>query len=81
MPYSKNSELPDSIKNNLPAGAQTIFRKTSNSAHFQYQANKVRVAKWNSFRSGKNEVIAFKVAWSAVKKVYKKNARGKWVRK
>jgi len=65
MPYSKNSQLPDSVKNNLPAGAQTIFRKAFNSAHFQY----------------KQEFRAFRVAWAAVKKKYRKNAKGKWVKK
>ncbi len=64
MPYSKNSELPAAVKDNLPARAQTIFRKTFNSAHEQY----------------KEEVRAFKVAWAAVKKVYMKNAQGKWVK-
>jgi cation transport regulator len=35
MPYSKNSELPDSVKV-LPAAAQSIFRKAFNSAEKQY---------------------------------------------
>lgn len=66
MPYSKNSQLPDSVKDNLPIGAQTIFRKAFNSAYEQYN---------------KQEVRAFRVAWSAVKKVYRKSKDGKWVKK
>lgn len=65
MPYSKNSELPRNIKSILPAGAQTIFRKAFNSAHEQY----------------KEEVRAFKIAWSAVKKVYRKSLNGRWVKR
>tara|TARA_Y100000310_G_scaffold334624_1_gene414813 strand:- start:130 stop:321 length:192 start_codon:yes stop_codon:yes gene_type:complete len=63
MPYSKNSQLPDAVKDNLPARAQTIFRKAFN-ASYSY-----------------GEVRAFKIAWSAVKKSYRKSASGKWVKK
>lgn len=35
MPYSKNSELPDSVKV-LPSGAQTIWRKAFNAAEKEY---------------------------------------------
>jgi len=63
MPYSKNSELSDAVKDNIPAAAQTIFRKAFNASYSH------------------GEVRAFKIAWSAVKKVYKKSASGKWVKK
>ncbi|MCF7861315.1 ChaB family protein [Candidatus Woesearchaeota archaeon] len=56
MPYSKNSELPEQVKGNLPKHAQDIFRKTFNSAWDQYD----------------NEQTAMRVAWAAVKKKYKK---------
>lgn len=49
----------------LPAKAQTIFRKAFNSASEQYDS----------------EEKAFKVAWAAVKKQYKKNEDGEWVKK
>ncbi len=65
MPYKVNNDLPDNVKNHLPEHAQTIFRKAFNSALHQYH----------------NEVSAFKVAWSAVEKTYKKDATGKWVKK
>ena len=65
MPYSTNSELPAAVKNHLPEHAQTIYREAFNNAHKQYN----------------NEESAFKVAWSAVEKEYKKNDEGEWVKK
>jgi len=64
-PYKNNSELPDSVKNNLPKHAQDIFRNAFNSA----------------VKQGHNEETAFKIAWSAVKVVYRRNSKGKWVKK
>ena len=55
-PYSKNSELPPSVKDTLPAHAQDIFRNAFNSA----------------MKEGKSEEVCFKIAWGAVKKSYKK---------
>ncbi len=63
MPYKRNKDLPNSIVENLPAKAQTIFRKAFNNALEYYQ----------------NEEQAFKVAWAAVKHVYTKNTSGMWV--
>lgn len=56
MPYKKNSDLPDSVKDNLPEHAQDIYREAFNSALEQYN----------------EEETAHKVAWSAVKKKYTK---------
>lgn len=64
MPYKTNKELPKSVKDNLPQGAQTIYRKAFNSADKQYDSDKK----------------AHQVAWSAVKKEYKKKG-DKWVKK
>jgi cation transport regulator len=33
MPYENNQDLPESIRNHLPEEAQSIFRKTFNSAY------------------------------------------------
>lgn len=63
-PYSNNSELPPSVKDNLPQHAQSIFRAAFNSA----------------IKNGKTEEDAFKIAWSAVKVIYKKNDDGKWIK-
>ncbi len=65
MPYDSNDDLPDSVKNNLPEDAQTLYRKTYNNAHERY----------------KDDAQTARVAWSAVKNSYEKNEDGKWVRK
>lgn len=65
MPYRFLSELPDGVKNNLPHHAQEIFKEAFNSASKEY----------------KEEETAFKVAWSAVKKKYKKDSDDNWVEK
>ena len=65
MPYKSNKDLPESISDNLPEHAQTIFRKVFNNAHEHYG----------------NEQQAFKVAWAAVKEQYEKNKEGDWVKK
>ncbi|MBW4555227.1 MAG: ChaB family protein [Trichormus sp. ATA11-4-KO1] len=56
MPYQQIEDLPDIVKENLPKHGQEIFRAAFNSAEEQY----------------KEEERAFRVAWSAVKRVYKK---------
>jgi cation transport regulator len=66
MPYVTNADISYKISHNLPEHAQTIFRKAFNNAWKQYDGN---------------EEIAFKVAWTAVKKEYKKDETGKWVPK
>jgi cation transport regulator len=65
MPYSKNSELPTAVKDNLPEAAQTIWRKVANSAEDQYDED--------------SKIAA--TAWAAVKQKYKKNEDGEWVAK
>ena len=65
MPYTKNNDLPDAIKKHLPEHAQTIYRMAFNNAYEEYN----------------DEKRAFKVAWAAVKKKYKKNEDGNWVEK
>lgn len=75
MPYDKNSELPDQVRNNLPQKAQTIYRKAFNSAWDQYESPEKR--RDDSDR----EETAHRVAWSAVKKVYQKGDNGTWVPK
>jgi cation transport regulator len=66
MPYDSISDLPDSVKDNLPKHAQEIYQAAYNSAWEQYDHEEER---------------AHKVAWSAVKNDYEKNDDGKWVKK
>jgi cation transport regulator len=65
VPYGKVSELPDSVKNNLPKHAQEIYKEAFNSAEEQYG----------------EESRAHRVAWSAVENKYEKNENGRWVSK
>lgn len=64
MPYEKRSDLPDSVRDNLPAHAQDIYKEAFNSAWEEY---------------GHDEERTHRVAWGAVKKKYHKNQAGKWV--
>jgi len=72
MPYSKKSELPDNVTNNLPSHAQEIYRKAFNSAWDEYADPENRRGD-----SGREET-AHKVAWAAVKQEYHKDG-DRWV--
>ena len=76
MPYRSNSELPKGVKNSLTKHAQDIYREAYNNAWDQYDQPEERRD------SNTREETAHRVAWSAVKKKYKKNnSSGKWERK
>jgi cation transport regulator len=65
MPYEKLTDLPDSVRDNLPKHAQEIYRAAYNSAEEQYDEEDRR----------------HRVAWSAVEQKYEKNEEGEWVEK
>ena len=65
MPYYSNKDLPKNISDVLPEHAQDTFRTAFNNAHEEHG----------------NEKQAFKIAWLAVEKSYKKDKDGKWVQK
>lgn len=72
MPYARNADLPKSLRDALPREAQTIYRKTFNSAWDEYGPR-------NKRRSGASrEETAHRVAWAAVKRSYEKRGR-RWV--
>lgn len=75
MPYKTNRDLPDSVKNHLPSAAQDIYREAFNHAHDEYKDKNKRRDPEESL-----EEISHKVAWSAVKKKYKKGEDGNWHR-
>jgi len=75
MPYKTNAELPESVKNSLPEHAQDIYREAFNSAWQQYDQPEERKG------GASREETAHRVAWAAVKKVYRKNSAGQWVKK
>jgi cation transport regulator len=60
MPYAVNDDLPPSVRNHLLPHAQDIFRAAFNNA---FDAH---------FDDPQREEIAFRIAWAAVKKKYRK---------
>jgi cation transport regulator len=54
MPYEELTDLPDSVRDNLPKHAQEIYQAAFNSAEEQYD----------------EESRAHRVAWSAVEQKY-----------
>jgi cation transport regulator len=60
MPYRSNTDLPLPVQAHLPSPAQTIYREAFNRA-------------WQSYRENpRQEEIAHRVAWAAVKRRYRK---------
>ena len=74
MPYQKISDLPDSVKDNLPKRAQEIYMAAYNSAWEEYDEPEERRG------DASREETAHRVAWAAVKKKYEKQG-DKWVSK
>jgi cation transport regulator len=73
MPYPKRSDLPDGVKDNLPAHAQDIYMEAYNSAWDDYKDPDDRRD------DATREETAHRVAWAAVKKKYEKDDdSGKW---
>jgi cation transport regulator len=67
MPYDDISELPESVRDNLPKGAQEIYKSAFNNAWEEYDQDEER---------------AHRVAWAAVKNSYEKDEEsGRWVKK
>jgi len=60
MPYDSNAELPPVIRRHLPAHAQDIFRAAFNHAYEAHRGDP------------RQEEIAHRIAWAAVKRVYEK---------
>lgn len=67
MPYRSTAELPPAVRR-LPSHAQEIFRAAFNSAWDSYADRGVEAP----------EEIAFRIAWAAVKKRYRKQGDA-WV--
>ncbi len=75
MPYDSLKGLPDSVRDNLPEQAQTIYREAYNSAWDQYADPDERRG------DASREETAHRVAWAAVKQRYAKDDDGRWRRK
>jgi cation transport regulator len=62
MPYASNDDLPPAIRLHLPPHAQEIFRAAFNNAWKRYGERDPE----------RREEIAHRIAWSAVKRQYRK---------
>ena len=58
MPYDTLSDLPQSVRDNLPRHAQEIYRAAFNNAWDEYNHDEAR---------------AHRVAWGAVEREYEKD--------
>ena len=61
MPYSRNEDLPASVRDHLPAHAQAVFREAFNRAYADHAGDM------------RQEEAAFRIAWAAVKRQYVKD--------
>jgi cation transport regulator len=75
MPYKTTRELPESVRDNVPAHAQDIYKEAFNHAWDEYADSSARHG------DESREQVAHKVAWSAVKQSYGKGEDGHWHRK
>ncbi|MCW2236950.1 ChaB family protein [Azospirillum canadense] len=69
MTYRTNTELPDSVKANLPPAAQDIYRSAFNNAWQGCRSPAARQAL-------QREELARKVAWAAVERRYERVGNG-----
>ena len=74
MPYERNADLPEQVRDNLPENAQKIYRKAFNNAWDQYEKKEDRRG------DASHEETAHRVAWAAVKESYEKQG-DRWVKK
>jgi cation transport regulator len=74
MPYRRKESLPKQIKRSLPEEAQEIYKEAFNSAEEYYADPRKR-----RNPSDDKEEIAAKIAWSAVKKKFRKG-NGGWIK-
>ena len=65
MPYERVSDIPASVRRNLPGHAAAIWRSAFNSAYAKYHSDS----------------RAAKIAWAAVKNAgYHKGKNGEWTK-
>lgn len=75
MPYQHITDLPENLQKLLPHHAQVIYISAFNNALQQFKDPKKRRSNDTA------EVIAHKVAWSAVANENEKTKAGEWVKK
>jgi len=72
MPYERITDLPESVRDNVPKHAQEIYKEAFNSAWDQYDTPAERRG------DASREETAHKVAWAAVKEKYEKGEDDRW---
>ena len=72
MPYERITDLPESVRDNVPKHAQEIYKEAFNSAWDQYDEPSERRG------DASREETAHKVAWAAVKEKYEKGEDERW---
>ena len=72
MPYERITDLPESVRDNVPRHAQEIYKEAFNSAWDQYDTPDERRG------DASREETAHKVAWAAVKEKYEKGEDERW---
>ena len=72
MPYDSVSDLPASVRDNLPKHAQEVYMAAYNNAWEEYKNAEDRRG------DDSREEVAHKVAWNAVKMNYEKDKDGNW---
>ena len=72
MPYERITDLPESVRDNVPRHAQEIYKEAFNSAWDQYDEPSERRG------DASREETAHKVAWAAVKEKYEKGEDERW---
>jgi cation transport regulator len=60
MPYSSNDALPPGVRHHLPPHAQDIYREAFNHAWARHRGE------------ARQEELAHRIAWAAVKRSYRK---------
>lgn len=72
--YRGLHELPEAIQSRLPVPAQQIYQTVFNNTWDDYSHPR-------DAETGSREEAAHKVAWSAVKRKYRKTENNKWTPK
>ena len=72
MPYGSVSDLPASVRDNLPKYAREVYLAAFNNAWEAYKNAEDRKG------GASREEVAHKVAWTAVKNKYEKTTDGTW---
>jgi cation transport regulator len=72
MPYDTTDDLPDGVRNSLPAHALEIYRAAFNSAWAQAKDPDEQLD------DASREETAHRVAWAAVKQANQNSADDRW---